>query len=99
MEEEPATVAPDPEKTEPDFIITGGESQPKEADNAPVAEIEATESNAVTPPSEDNSNVVALEKAIDSEMDLSDITAQPKPMTREEIIDAAEEAAFSESNS
>ena len=38
--------------------------------------------------------ISSLEKAIDAEMDLSDITAKPREMTKEEIVAAAEDAAF-----
>jgi hypothetical protein len=39
-----------------------------------------------------------LENSIDEEMDLSDVTAEPKEPTREDIIAAAEAEAYEENN-
>ena len=39
-----------------------------------------------------------LEATIDEEMDLSDVTAEPKEMSREDIIAAAEAEAYEENN-
>jgi prephenate dehydrogenase len=39
-----------------------------------------------------------LENSIDKEMDLSDVTAEPKEPTREDIIAAAEAEAYEENN-
>lgn len=96
MEEEPATVAPDPESKEPDFIITGGEPAQEVKEETTDAQQENNAIEATAQQKEAESHVEALEKAIDSEMDLSDISTEPKEMTREEIIAAAEEAAFEE---
>jgi ribonuclease-3 len=43
-----------------------------------------------------NEQIEQLEATIDQEMDLSDVTAEPKEMSREDIIAAAEEEAYNE---
>ena len=45
-----------------------------------------------------NEQIEQLEATIDQEMDLSDVTAEPKEMSREDIIAAAEEEAYEENN-
>ena len=44
----------------------------------------------------ENEIAETVEQKNDDEFDLSDITAEPKEMSREDIIAAAEAAAFSE---
>lgn len=86
MEEEPVVVVPDIEQKE-DFIITAGDSkQPEKARSSePV--------NDVKPEPEEKKQAGS---SADSEFDLSDITATPRQMSKEDIIAAAEAAAFSE---
>ena len=86
MEEEPVVVVPDIEQKE-DFIITAGDSkQPeKTRSSEPV--------NDVKPEPEEKKQAGS---SADSEFDLSDITATPRQMSKEDIIAAAEAAAFSE---
>ena len=45
-----------------------------------------------------NEEIEQLEATIDQEMDLSDVTAEPKEMSREDIIAAAEAEAYEENN-
>ena len=45
-----------------------------------------------------NEQIEQLEATIDEEMDLSDVTAEPKEMSREDIIAAAEAEAYEENN-
>ena len=45
-----------------------------------------------------NEQIEQLEATIDQEMDLSDVTAEPKEMSREDIIAAAEAEAYEENN-
>lgn len=86
MEEEPVVVVPDIEQKE-DFIITAGDSkQPEKAKNSePVSDVK--------PEPEEKKQAGS---SADSEFDLSDITATPRQMSKEDIIAAAEAAAFSE---
>lgn len=86
MEEEPVVVVPDIEQKE-DFIITAGDSKQREKarSSEPV--------NDVKPEPEEKKQAGS---SADSEFDLSDITATPRQMSKEDIIAAAEAAAFSE---
>lgn len=86
MEEEPVVVVPDIEQKE-DFIITAGDSkQPEKARSSePVSDVK--------PEPEEKKQAGS---SADSEFDLSDITATPRQMSKEDIIAAAEAAAFSE---
>lgn len=86
MEEEPVVVVPDIEQKE-DFIITASDSkQPEKAKSSePVSD--------VRPEPEEKKQAGS---SADSEFDLSDITATPRQMSKEDIIAAAEAAAFSE---
>lgn len=86
MEEEPVVTVPDIEQKE-DFIIV--------SDNVKAAETvsEAVSDNKNKRDKEDKKNA---ESSTDNEFDLSDITATPRQMSKEEIIAAAEAAAFSE---
>lgn len=86
MEEEPVVVVPDIEQKE-DFIITAGDSkQPEKARSSePVSNVK--------PEPEEKKQAGS---SADSEFDLSDITATPRQMSKEDIIAAAEAAAFSE---
>lgn len=86
MEEEPVVTVPDIEQKE-DFIITAGNgNQPEKAKN------NKTENKARPEPEEKK----PVKISADSEFDLSDITATPRQMSKEDIIAAAEAAAFSE---
>ena len=86
MEEEPVVVVPDIEQKE-DFIITAGDSkQPEKSKSSePVSDVK--------PEPEEKKQAGS---SADSEFDLSDITATPRQMSKEDIIAAAEAAAFSE---
>lgn len=86
MEEEPVVVVPDIEQKE-DFIITAGDS--KQSEKAKSSE---PVSNVKPEPEEKKQ----AGSSADSEFDLSDITATPRQMSKEDIIAAAEAAAFSE---
>ena len=87
MEEEPVEIAPDTEPKD-DFIIV----QNKETANKKTAKSskkdEAPATATVTPNMEKTQE--------EDEFDLSDISAAPTQTSREEIIAAAEEAAFAE---
>lgn len=97
MEEEPVENVPNTEVKD-DFII----SQDADAQNAPVEEKHInvfkeevfTEKSAETAQETEMQVEVKEEKKESDEFDLSDITAQPKELSREEIIAAAEAAAF-----
>ena len=97
MEEEPVENVPNTEVKD-DFII----SQDADAQNAPVEEKHInvfkeevfTEKTAETAQETEVQVEVKDEKKESDEFDLSDITAQPKELSREEIIAAAEAAAF-----
>ena len=97
MEEEPVENVPNTEVKD-DFII----SQDADAQNAPVEEKHInvfkeevfTEKSAETAQETEVQVEVKDEKKESDEFDLSDITAQPKELSREEIIAAAEAAAF-----
>lgn len=85
MEEEPVMAAPDIEKEmreEQDFIIVQNITEEKQQQPETAS---ATASNATK-----------KEEVFD--IDFSDVKAEEKEMTREEIIAAAEAAAFEESN-
>ena len=86
MEEEPVVVVPDIEQKE-DFIITASDSkQPEKAKSSePVSDVK--------PEPEEKKQAGS---SADSEFDLSDITATPRQMSKEDIIAAGGEAAFSE---
>lgn len=82
MEEEPTMAAPNLEAEKTDFIIAQNREQSK---NAKVLKDDTTPS-------------VNTDKAhADDDFDLSDITHQKEEVSREDIIAAAEEAAFAES--
>lgn len=97
MEEEPVENVPNTEVKD-DFII----SQDADAQNAPVEEKHInvfkeevfTEKSAETAQETEVQVEMKDEKKESDEFDLSDITAQPKELSREEIIAAAEAAAF-----
>ena len=89
MEEMPTMSVPDTE-TEQEFIITTQAEQP-EAD-APKPAKQPKPAPAPTP------TPVAAAAEEEDEFDLSDITANPQELSREDIIAAAEAAAFAEAN-
>lgn len=86
MEEEPVVTVPDIDQKE-EFIITNNDE--KQADTPKATASENTEKRET----EEKRNV---ENGINDEFDLSDITAAPRQKSKEEIIAAAEAAAFSE---
>lgn len=89
MEESPVSVAPDPEESKTDFII------PNKTENTRT---NVTQTKAKT--SQENSTQIkksrtkTIEEILDKDFDLSDITAMPKKESREDVIAAAEAAAF-----
>ena len=93
MEEEPVENVPSTEVKD-DFIITANKQEPVEEKHINVFKEEVFEDKAT--PVEDTSNKETVQQEAD-EFDLSDISAQPKEQTREDIIAAAEAAAFAES--
>ena len=90
MEEEPTAVAPDLE-ADKNFIIEQEKPQNNQETNKPH------ESNKSNEPHESNRPNEANEANKPDEFDLSDITANPSEPSREDIIAAAEAAAFGES--
>ena len=84
MEEQPINIAANPEEKAQDFILKAETGNGNTDSQKEQQEMKAEDT------------VSTLEKTIDSEMDLSDITAKPRQMTKEEIVAAAEEAAFEE---
>lgn len=95
MEEEPVENVPQTDIKE-EFIISKDEKTVTEEKHTDVFKEEVFEENSkkkIQPEEEES----VKEEA--DEFDLSDISAQPKELSREEIIAAAEAAAFSESNS
>lgn len=107
MEEEPTSVAPDPEADQ-NFIVTRQQKddvpqkpkksqKPKET-KKPQKPQETNESNELPKPQKPQKSQKAqkLQPAEVDEFDLSDITANPVEPSREDIIAAAEAAAFAE---
>ena len=80
MEEEPTAIAPDLEE-EKEFII---KSEPNEPNKT----------NKANKPHESHETNRAHEPSSDDEFDLSDITHMPQDLSREDIIAAAEAAAY-----
>ena len=80
MEEEPTAIAPDLEE-EKEFIIKSEPNEPNKA-NEPNKPHEPHETNRAHEPSSDE------------EFDLSDISHMPQDLSREDIIAAAEAAAY-----
>ncbi|MBP3757710.1 MAG: ribonuclease III, partial [Prevotella sp.] len=90
MEEEPVQTVPDTEVKD-DFIIVKEEEKKPEKTTAKIS--------AETAPVAEQKKAVDGKPATDEPediFDLSDITAAPREMTKEEIIAAAEAAAFAE---
>lgn len=83
MEEEPVMTVPETD-VKTDFIV----SQKTEEDAPVTIEREKKQKKASA----------VKEQEGEDEFDLSDITAQPKAMDKEDIIAAAEAAAFSENS-
>lgn len=92
MEESPVSVAPDPEESKTDFIITCNRTEETGAEIKPTKTKSPKDNSAKAPKSNKKS---AVEESIDRELDLSDITTMPKEESREDIIAAAEAKAFS----
>ena len=93
MEEEPVENVPDTE-VKNDFIISQNteEKTPEKHEN--VFKEEVFEDKAVAVAQEQPAE--SLSQVEEDEFDLSDISAQPKAQSREDIIAAAEAAAFAE---
>ncbi len=81
MEEEPVLAVPTTE-VKNDFIISQ-DAEKQEAEDVVASTVTEEITTTATQESED-------------EFDLSDISAEPKEMSREDIIAAAEAAAFAE---
>ena len=91
MEEEPTAIAPDLEK-EKEFIISteNGELKTERYDNLQDEQASENENSKTNP----TSQLSDLNSQLDNEFDLADITHQPKELSREDIIAAAEAAAY-----
>lgn len=87
MEEMPVQTVPDTE-TSDDFILT----QPAEENNPPRSRKTASKQ----PKQDKKQQDVSILEEEEYEFDLSDITATPAKESREDIIAAAEEAAFAD---
>ena len=99
MEEEPTAIAPDLEK-EKEFIISTENGERSLTENGELRterydylQGEQADGN-VNSKTNHTSQFSDLNSQLDNEFDLSDITHQPKELTREEIIAAAETAAY-----
>ena len=99
MEEEPTMAAPNLEADKTDFIIQRQNSSDwysefaeSEKDDKSKAEQKPKERKKKSP--NKNEKPVKAEESEDNEFDLSDITHQQQEQSREEIIAAAEAAAF-----
>ena len=93
MEEEPVENVPSTEVKD-DFIITANQQEPMEEKHVNVFKEEVFKDKSQRV--EVASDMETVQQEAD-EFDLSDISAQPKEQTREDIIAAAEAAAFAES--
>ena len=93
MEEEPVLNVPSTEVQE-NFIISQNLDKPLEEKHVSVFKEEVFSDKAAAEENEMAETVV--EQNNSDEFDLSDITAEPKEMSREDIIAAAEAAAFAE---
>ena len=75
-------------KMEEEPVLNVPDTEEKKDDFIVVNELQETS----------NEQIEQLEATIDQEMNLSDITAEPKEMSREDIIAAAEAEAYEENN-
>ena len=75
-------------KMEEEPVLNVPDTEEKKDDFIVVNELQETS----------NEQIEQLEATIDQEMDLSDVTAEPKEMSREDIIAAAEAEAYEENN-
>lgn len=87
MEEEPVIAVPDTEVKE-DFIVSQSEKQQTEKKHATVFEEKTYKNQPQTVP--------VQEATTHDEFDLSDISAQAKELSEEDIVAAAEAAAYAE---
>ena len=94
MEEEPVLNVPSTEVQENFIISQNLDEKPLEEKHVSVFKEEVFSDKAAAEENEMAETVV--EQNNSDEFDLSDITAEPKEMSREDIIAAAEAAAFSE---
>ena len=88
MEEEPTVAAPNLEAEKTNFIIEQEKKDTSEVKESPYVQ---EKDESLEP--QDKADKQMLE---DEDFDLSDITHQPKELSREDIIAAAEAAAFAE---
>ena len=93
MEEEPVENVPSTEVKD-DFIITQSTKQKEPEKHVNVFKEEVFEDKAVA--ITEKPSAESLSQVEEDEFDLSDISAQPKEQSREDIIAAAEAAAFAE---
>ena len=93
MEEEPVENVPDTEIKD-DFIISQSTEQPQEEKHENVFKEEVFEENVKRSRVEEDTTKTEVDE--NDEFDLSDITAQPAEKSKEDIIAAAEAAAFAE---
>ena len=91
MEEEPVENVPDTEVKD-DFIISKNSEQAEPEKHENVFKEEVFEDRAVV----NQEEIITESQVKEDEFDLSDISAQPKEQSREDIIAAAEAAAFAE---
>lgn len=94
MEEEPVLNVPSTEVQENFIISQNPEENPAEEKHVSVFKEEVFSDKAAVEENEMAETVV--EQNNNDEFDLSDITAEPKELSREDIIAAAEAAAFAE---
>ena len=94
MEEEPVLNVPSTEVQENFIISQNPEEKPAEEKHVSVFKEEVFSDKAAVEENEMAETVV--EQNNNDEFDLSDITAEPKELSREDIIAAAEAAAFAE---
>jgi len=93
MEEEPVENVPSTEIKD-DFIISQSTEQKEPEKHVNVFKEEVFEDKAVA--ITEKQSAESLSQVEEDEFDLSDISAQPKEQSREDIIAAAEAAAFAE---
>ncbi len=97
MEEEPVLNVPSTEVKD-DFIIRQNPEPQEEEKHANVfkEEVYSEKGSPVATMTEEEVTIKKSESQENDEFDLSDITSNPKEMSREDIIAAAEAAAFAE---
>jgi ribonuclease-3 len=92
MEEEPTMAAPNLEAEKTSFIIEQEKPETASAEKSAAASADKPDVAKEKPAA----SVAASEDSFDDEFDLSDITHNKQDASREDIIAAAEAAAFEE---